>query len=275
MAGFRADRRSTPTYEDVSWTIEDEDYLADVVAVVALGQASHAATLISRLDPVAAAFSTAELRDAAISSLEIDDGTEEEMASRRWQRDGLLFEVLSWAALVETHVGEHFLVRAPHLGSTTQGLDGLLLELDSDSLDIRRTVILEDKCSEHPRRTFRSQVMPAFHSHHRNERAPDLVATAANLLSRLVDGSGAVMRASAVLDLSRRGYRASLAIDPTFDASPSRRNLFNGYDSLAGMLAANREGGGFVVGEDLRTWFDQFALRVRRALERIELSDIV
>jgi hypothetical protein len=272
LAALKPVRTSTSTHEDVQWKIEDEDHLARIVAVVALGQARHAATLISALDPIAPAFSTDQLRAAAVSSVEILPGTRAQTDARRWQRDGLLFEVISWIALVETHSGSQFLVRDPHLGSTTQGLDGLLLELNASRDEVTRTVIVEDKCSEKPRRTFRSLVMPAFQDHHSNLRAPDLVATAANLLSRLPDPNLAVQRASAVLDIGRRGYRASLAIETSFDSSAKRGTLFKGYDALAGMTPANREGGGFVVGTELRPWFEQFAVRVRREILATELS---
>ncbi|TFD86948.1 hypothetical protein E3T61_13820 [Cryobacterium lactosi] len=268
-------RTSTSTHEDVRWTIEDEEHLARVVAVVALGQARHAAELISALDPIAPAFNTEQLRDAALSSIVIQPGTQAQVDARRWQRDGLLFEVISWVALIETHSGSQFLVRDPHLGSTTQGLDGLLLELNATRDEVTRTVIIEDKCSERPRRTFQSLVVPAFLDHHSNRRAPDLVATAASLLSRLPDPSRAVQRASAVLDIGRRGYRASLAIETGFDSSPKRHNLFKGYDALTGMIPANREGGAFVVGAELRPWFEQFAARVCHELATTELSDDV
>lgn len=275
MVGFVGQRRSSPDYEDIRWTINDEDYLAGIVAVVALGQASHAATLIAALEPMAPAFSNDLLRSVAISKLEIQPGTQTEMVARRAHRDGLLFEVLSWIALVENHVGDRYLVRDPHLGATTQGLDGLLLEMDPGLNEVVRTIIIEDKCSKNPRSTFQSKVLPAFKGHHSNERAPDLVASASSLLGRLSDPTSAVKRAAAVLDISRRGYRAALALESGFDASDQRQDLFNGYDSLVGMDPANREGSGFVVGDDLRPWFEQFAGRVREALGRMDAGEIV
>ena len=225
LSGFRAQRRSEGTHEDVHWTIEDEDYLADVVALVALGQARHAAALISTLSPIETVITQEQLRNAAISRVEIEPGTPQQEAARRWQRDGLLFEILSWIALVETHIGKHYLILDPHLTSTTQGLDGLLLELDPETLDVIRAVIVEDKCSEHPRRTFRELVMPAFEEHHANGRAPDLVAAAASLLHHLEGPEAATSRASAILDINLRGYRASIALESGFESSHQRPSL--------------------------------------------------
>jgi hypothetical protein len=275
VAGFLGVRTSTPTYEDVRWTIEDEDYLAQIVAVVALGQAQHAAALIATLDPIAPAFNTEALRSAALASLEVMPGTPDQILARTWQRDGLLFEVLSWIALIEASETGEVLVRDPHLGSTAQGLDGLVLELEAGGAAIARTVIVEDKCSEKPRRTFQGLVLPAFQDHHNNERSPDLVATAANLLGRLADPTTAVQRAQAVLDINRRAYRASLALETRFDSSPKRGRLFKGYDTLSGIPPGNREGGGFVVGDELRPWFEQFAGQVRGKLEAMELENHV
>lgn len=275
MAGFIAERRSRAKYEDVRWTIADEDYLAEVVAIVALGQAAHAASLIAALEPMAPVFNTDQLRTMALAKLQIQPGTDSQIEARRWHRDGLLFEVLSWIALLETYPGERYLIRDPHLGATTQGLDGLLLELNAGLDELVRTVIVEDKCSENPRSTFQSKVLPAFQEHHANKRAPDLVATAASLLGRLADSRTAVERAAAVLDLRRRGYRGSLALETEYDASSRRDGLFAGYDSLEGMVPANLEGGGFVVGEELRTWFDGFARRVQAKLVTMEVGDVV
>jgi hypothetical protein len=172
--------------------------------------------------------------------------------------------------MVESMAADSFLARDPHLGSTTQGLDGLLLKLDPETQQVTKTVVIEDKCSENPRRTFRAKVMPGFQEHHQNLRAPDLVATASALLRNIVDATSAVQRAAAVLDRTKRAYRASLALEIAFDSSPQRQNLFNGYEALEGVPAEDLEGGGFVVGAQLRPWFEQFANRVRDELAAME-----
>ncbi|WP_295828738.1 hypothetical protein [uncultured Microbacterium sp.] len=267
MAGFIQRRQIGVEYEDVRVAIADEAYLADVVAVVLLGQAQHAANLINELDTVSPAFLTNDLVDSAIEKVRIASGNADEIKARTEHRDGLLFEILSWIGLIEANSGKFFIARDPHLGATTQGLDGLLLHLDPHRRSVKRTVILEDKCSTNPRKTFRSKVMPAFKDHHAMKRSPDLVAAAASLLRELPDASQAVAQSAAVLDLKRRGYRASLAIDSVFDTKKSRQKLFEGYEELSGLSAADREGDGFVVGQDLRRWFHRFAQRVDAVLQ--------
>ena len=70
-----------------------------------------------------------------------------------WRRDGLLFEAISWIAARQTATARTYL-KDPHLSSTTQGLDGLMIELDEQGTALRRATIFEDKCSANPRQVF-------------------------------------------------------------------------------------------------------------------------
>jgi hypothetical protein len=53
--------------------------------------------------------------------------------------------------------GPAVLLKDPHLKSTTQGIDGLMIELDPGTSQVTRATICEDKCSENPRKMFRDE----------------------------------------------------------------------------------------------------------------------
>ena len=46
------------------------------------------------------------------------------------------------------------LLKDPHVSATSQGLDGLMIELADDKSKVVMTTISEDKCTDNPRDTF-------------------------------------------------------------------------------------------------------------------------
>ena len=165
------------------WTSGNLDLLARIIAIIAMGQAAHAARIINGLLPVEPALDHEALRANAKRQLTVAGTTAEQKQVRRYHRDGLIFEAISWAA-ARQQTGGKALLRDPHVSATTQGLDGLMIEMDAEQAEVTRATIFEDKCSENPDNTFRYKIMPAFKAHHKDARASDLVATAAALLEK-------------------------------------------------------------------------------------------
>ena len=242
------------------WVSANIDYLARTIAVIAMGQATHAAQIIRKMLPAEPAINHDQLREAAKAQLSIVGSNQAQIKARRSHRDGLIFESISWIAAQQSVTGLA-LLRDPHLSSTTQGLDGLMIELDASGVAITCATIFEDKCSEDPREQFREKIMPAFRmAHHGSKRAPDLVATAASLLEKTgMDGTAASKASARVLDKTYRAYRGSLAITPTDDTIDRYQALFKDYEDLDGIDAARRIGGMLVTADDLRAWFDELA----------------
>jgi hypothetical protein len=159
-------------------------------------------------------------------------------------------------------------MKDPHIKATTQGIDGLMIELAASAPEITHATIFEDKCSENPRAIFRGDVMKAFQDHHENLRGPELVSGAAALIEKSgIDGTAAVQAASRVLDLAYRRYRAALAVTADHDSAEGRIALFKGYNKLAGITAQQRIGATFIVDGDLRDWFDDLSNCAIAALE--------
>src|SRR5262245_52520599 len=91
--------KSVPVDDDVSgleWTIADFEGLAGLIAVIALGQAEHAADIIAELEPSGAAYTEADLVEDAKSQMLISGNTPEKRKAARERRDGFLFECISW-----------------------------------------------------------------------------------------------------------------------------------------------------------------------------------
>ncbi len=239
----------------------DLDILARIIAIIAMGQSLHAAQIIAELLPAEPAVNIKALKANAKQALSIRGNTESQREVSRYHRDGLIFEAISWAAAKQTTHGK-VLLRDPHVKSTTQGLDGLMLELHQDQSEIIRATIFEDKCSGDPRRVFRDEIMPTFLAYHKGSRASELLATAAALLNKTgLSGTDIINAAARVLDRDYRAYRGCLAITPKDDSKERRDRLFKGYETLDKISPSQRIGGVFVTGHDLRGWFDELAGR--------------
>lgn len=250
------------------WEVSDADSLARIIAIIAMGQAVHAARIIIDLSPVAPAINEEALREDAILRLSIKGDTQDAQDASRWHRDGLIFEAISWIAARQVADGE-VLLKDPHISATTQGLDGLMIELDEEGTAITRATIFEDKCSGDPRRKFRDEVLPAFEVYHRNKRASDLVAAAATLIAAKLTGTAATMAAARVLDLQYRAYRAGLTIEPGRDSEKGRAALFKDYETLDKIADTQRIGATFVIGEALREWIDALAAQAIAYLDKL------
>jgi hypothetical protein len=241
------------------WAVENADRLARIVAIIAMGQATHAANIIQQLQSATPAFNHDALIKEAKRQLQIVGTDQDEKDASRWRRDGFVFEAISWIAAKQANGPAAFL-KGPHLKSTTQGIDGLMIEFDSAVIEVIRATIFEDKCSRDPRKMFRDDVMKAFQDHHKNSRGPELVSTAAILIEKSgLDGTASVKAAARVLDLAFRRYRAALAVTSAQDSESARKALFKGYSALTGIKSDQRIGATFIVVGELRDWFDTIA----------------
>jgi hypothetical protein len=244
------------------WIIHDLDLLSRLIAIVAMGQATHAADIIHALSPASPALNIAELRADAVRRLSIHGTTPEEKDVSQWHRDGLVFETISWIAAREGAKGPVYL-NDPHLSATTQGLDGLMIELDPTGSTVQQATIFEDKCSKNPRAKFRDEAMKTFEKFHEGRRSSELVSAAAVLIQRSqkVSGTSATTAAARILDRKYRAYRCSLAITAADDSQVRRSAIFKGYDKLVGIEPSQRVAATFVTANDLRVSFNEIATR--------------
>lgn len=113
------------------WTAADMNVLARIIAIIAMGQAAHAARIIGELLDPDPAIDDNALRADARRAFSIRGSTDAQREVSRYHRDGFMFEAISWAAAQQATAGKA-LLRDPHVKSTTQGLDGLMIEVEKD-----------------------------------------------------------------------------------------------------------------------------------------------
>lgn len=249
----------------LTWTVDDLNALARLIAIVLLGQSQHAARIIATLEPAAPAFSDAMLIADARAQMQIRGATDDERQVSRVHRDGFLFECMSWV-VARQGVNERTFFKDPHMDATSHGLDGLIIELHPTDPRIKRATICEDKCTSNARRLFKREVMRTFGEHHNNKRARDLVAnTAAIIRESGLNGTEATKAAARVLQKSIRSYRAALTTGVL--TGNGRVRLFRGFDALDGITQAQRIGATFEVDGDIREWFQRLADAVLTTLD--------
>lgn len=255
------------------WTVDDIHELAKFIAVIALGQAEHAAEIIHELGPVVPVRSRSKYYQEAREQLRIRGTTAKEVEVSRYHRDGFLFECISWIVAHQA-AGENTYLKDPHISSTTQGLDGLIIQMDPVEKVVLHTTICEDKCTQNPREMFRDKVMIAFTEHHQNKRGRDLLANAVALIKQSgLKGTAATLAAEKVHDKTCRTYRAALTVNSDICTAEERQKLFKGYDELTGISQAQRIGATFIVPGNLRDWFQELADHVIQALDEFEAME--
>jgi hypothetical protein len=263
--------------DDVSgllWSVDDLDELSKLIAVIALGQAQHAARIIQELEPHGPALSDAELYAGAKGQMLIRGQTEPQRKVSRYHRDGFLFECISWIVARQAATERTYL-KDPHISATTQGLDGLSIEMDPVEPLIVRATIFEDKCTESPRQKFQQEILPTFAEHHASKRKRDLVANAVSLIKESgLNGTAETVAAARVLDKQFRTYRAALTVGTAISTTSMRRKLFKGYGDLAEISKAQRVGATLVIDGDLRDWFQNLADRVIASLAEFEAAGV-
>lgn len=241
----------------VRWRATDTSTLARLIAMMAMGQAAYAAHILATLSPAGPKINTAELRAEAKIKLTVEESSKKPRSGYpRVQRDGLIFEAISWLVARQTHPSG--LLKAPHVSATTQGLDGLMIELNAGKTGVARTTIFEDKCTDDPRKTFLGKVLPEFKKRHNNERSAEIISAAVALIQTAgLDEVTATEFAAAVTDQSLRHYRASFAVD--VDSEAERKKLFADYKRISDIQAEQRIGATLVVPPKMRNWFDALA----------------
>ena len=255
------------------WAAQNEALLAKLVAIVAMGQAIYAADIIKTLLPVPPPISIDDLRREAKVRLTVQETAQTpRMGYPRWQRDGFIFQVISWVAARQSHGGRVFL-KSPNFNATSQGLDGLMIELAEDKSAVIMTTVFEDKCTENPRSTFLQDVIPSFLDRHQGRRSAELIDAAGTLLRTAgIEDAAVAQLAAAVIDRNRRCYRAAFALTQERDTQKEREKLFKDYDVLDGLSKNQRIGASLIVSGHLREWFDALALQAIAYLDELELD---
>jgi hypothetical protein len=99
------------------WTTSDVPTLARLIAIIAMGQAQYAGHILTTLAPAKPKINIAELRKEARIKLTVENPVKTPRGGYPlWQRDGFIFECISWLAARQAYPG--VLLKAPHVSAT-------------------------------------------------------------------------------------------------------------------------------------------------------------
>jgi hypothetical protein len=255
------------------WTVANEDQLAGLIATVVMGQAAQAEHIIEALLPAAPAFTNEALKLEAIIKFTVQEIRQTpRIGYPRVQRDGLIFELISWIAAKQVS-GDRCYLKDPHISATSQGLDGMMIELNDDRSEISKSTIFEDKCTISPRNTFTQKVIPGFLDRHGNTRNAELIAAAASLIKMSgASGVQAMNMVRKVLDNNCRQYRAGFALTLDFDSEEAQKALFKDYDKIKDINQDQRIGASLIVDNALRDWFDSLAGKIVDYIQNLDME---
>lgn len=201
----------------LTWSVDDENTLAELIARVALGQARTVQSILHELGntPVSP---TAGFEGAKAT---LTAGTEDEV----FHRDGWVFQVIAWIAAHQQDDGA--LIHAPHIRRADKGTDGLIIEFENGG--IARVVICEEKATEHPRDRVRDSVWPEFKTFESGRRDNELIAAVSDMLIK--NGSeDADATVASIFWNKQRAYRISTTCGATHATEAGRKRLFRDYE---------------------------------------------
>lgn len=241
-----------------TWSVDDEDTLAELIARVALGQSLTVQSILHELrnTPVSptAGFEGAK---ATLTAL-----TEEDI----FHRDGWVFQVMAWIAAHQLYRAA--LIHAPHIRRADKGTDGLIIEFKDGG--IAHVVICEEKATEHPRNRVRDSVWPEFKTFESGRRDNELIAAVSDMLAKKGGESTDAMVASIFWD-KQRAYRVSTTVGATHATDAGRKRLFKGYDeTISGEVSRRRAETLHLT--DIRPWLAQISDKALGWIEDAEAA---
>ena len=270
------------TYDHVCklsvWAVNEIATLVDVLAWLYLRKPNHAAHIIQQLDAGAAAFIGQEVRGAIdllkynITDIEDDliSAYEEKRLqahrvkdARVAQRDGLLFQHLSWVAARMQFPGMK--ATPPHVRKADKGFDGVLLELVPDE-SLARVVLCEDKATINPRPHIRDVVWQDITDICAGQKDLEILAAITGILDTFADNARHEEIIANTIWERARQFRISVTASPQQLRNGSYQHLFDGFDECAiGDLECRI--GEVMPLEDVRAYLNDLSERIITKLE--------
>lgn len=230
-------------WEGCTWSVPAVDTLADAIAIIAVGQAQHVATILHAAG-IAPKPTTKGAVKGAIKLLTSSGNIA--------HRDGWMFQVMSWLAAQVRTPGA--LMNMPHMIHAHKGLDGLQISADGNQ-QITAVVIFEDKATENPRTMVLKKVWPEFAQFETGENEHLVTAEVTQLL-KVAGHSDPQQAVAEVMWKQVRRYRLSITDEQSTDQSQAK--LFKGYAIHVPGGVERRRAEIFEV-TGLRKWMDDLA----------------
>lgn len=245
-----------------TWTIDNEDELAEMIARVAIGQSRTVERILRTTGDLPAGYPTGGF-EGARKLLTVGTG------DKTYHRDGWVFQVISWIAA--HRFDENALIRSPQMIKADKGLDGLIIEFDDDG--IAQVVICEEKATEHPRQKVKSQVWPEFEHFETGARDNELIASVTSLLEKS-DDSDPDQTVADILWKEKRAYRVAVTVGEKHASLKGRKRLFKGYEGKVSGDTERRRAETLVL-DDVREWLDGIAEQAHAAINKAEIDSRV
>lgn len=273
----------SPTCNFSEWAVIDENHLVRTLAWLYLRKPNHAVQIINQLEPSRAGF-PGKVFENAISLLSIRladiaadlssaDPEKEKTANNKKnkrieQRDGLLFQHLSWvAASIDMPAA---LATPPHVRRADKGFDGLLVSIQDGSGAISRVVLCEDKASINPKGLVQGSVWNEIDGIVNGDKDLELLDAITAIL-REQSGLGGDTQEElleALIYEQTRAFRVAVTAMPENANAGGYQHIFNDFDKHA-LGAETVRLAEVLPSDDTRSFLKSLARKVRREIKRI------
>lgn len=243
----------------------------------------HATQIINQLEPRKAGFPGKVFENAiALLSIKLVDivadlsnadpemrrRAKNKMDKRIEQRDGLLFQHLSWvAASIDMPTA---LATPPHVRKADKGFDGLLLTIGDDSGAISRVVLCEDKASVNPKSLVQGSVWTEIDGIVNGDKDLELLDAITAILREQSSLSDEVQE-ELLEDLiyeQARAFRVAVTAMPTNADKNGYHHIFTEFEKHA-LGADTLRLAEVLPSNDTRLFLKSLARKVRREIKGI------
>jgi hypothetical protein len=280
------DHDNAPTCMLAQWEIKDIDLLAKALAWLYLRKPLHAAKVIAALGPSEAYFPGKEFEaarrlllwpsgDIAADLQSADDpvrqAAEKKRDKRIEQRDGLLFQHLSWVAAHLKFPGSH--LSAPHVRKADKGFDGVMIRIEEGTTSLATVMLCEDKATIDPRSLVTQSVWEEIRKIEQGDKDLEIHDAVTALLGK-IEGIDIEMALKGVSWDKLRQYRVALTVPHAAAQANGYAHIFDGYDQVTGKEITSRIAE-YIALPDVRAFLDELARLVLSALDELEKSNSV
>lgn len=273
----------SPTCNFSQWALIDEGRLIRTLAWLYLRKPIHAVQIINELEPSKAGF-PGKVFDNSISLLSIRladiaadlssaDPEKKRTANNKKnkrieQRDGLLFQHLSWvAASIDMPTA---LATPPHVRRADKGFDGLLVSIEDACGAISSVVLCEDKASINPKNLVQGSVWTEITGIVNGDKDLELLDAITAILREQSDLEGDKREEllDALIYEQTRAFRVAVTVMPANADAAGYQHIFNDFEKHA--LGPNTVRLAEVLpSDDTRAFLKTLARKVRKEIKRI------
>jgi hypothetical protein len=273
----------SPACNFSQWVLIDEGRLVRTLAWLYLRKPKHAAQIINQLEPSKAGFpgkvfenaiSLLSTRLADIApDLSSTDPEKKKTANNKKnkrieQRDGLLFQHLSWvAASIDMPTA---LATPPHVRRADKGFDGLLVSIEDAHGSISTVVLCEDKASINPKNLVQGSVWTEIDGIVNGDKDLELLDAITAILREQshLEGDKQEELLEALIYEQTRAFRVAVTVMPANADAVGYHHIFNEFEKHA--LGADTVRLAQVLpSDDTRAFLKALARKVRREIKRV------